>query len=122
MNKIVVGLGIFVTTAAIAFTVIRTSTKNDLAVMKLRNNQFVTPGFLYAKSGIYKNGYAFDAYTFNEGINIKPDIQARAKQELKNFTGCVEVNLESWNDKKQNKKSTYRQVTDFKKTDCPEML
>jgi hypothetical protein len=120
-KKIVFGLGAFAVGLGISFALTNMNDNNEAAVMKLRDNQFSTPEFLYAKSGIYKDGSAFDGYTFSEGIRLKPEVQKQAKIELKGFTGCIDANIQSFKSDKYSRKK-YHQINSFKMTDCPKVL
>jgi hypothetical protein len=97
-------------------------TRDEAAVMKLRNNEFLTPSFLNVKSGIFKDGSAFEGYTFTEGILLKESIRAKAQSELKGFTGCIDVNVNTWQSKGSSYRKEQHQITDFKKVDCLDVL
>jgi hypothetical protein len=96
--------------------------QNQPAIMKLKKNKFLTPGFVYVKMGIYKDGSAFESYTFSEGIPIKNNIQQKAESELKDYTGCIDVNVETKKSKDGSKHSSIQKITDFKKIECPDLM
>jgi hypothetical protein len=121
-KTIVIGLGVFVSGFLLYHAVNKMQTRDEAAVMKLRKNEFLTPSFLNVKSGIFKDGSAFEGYTFTEGILLKESIRAKAQSELKGFTGCIDVNVNTWPSKGGSYRKEQHQITDFKKVDCPDVL
>jgi hypothetical protein len=121
-KTIVIGVGVILAGFVIFNYQNIMGTRDEAAVMKLRKNEFLTPSFLNVKSGIFKDGSAFEGYTFTEGILLKESIRAKAQSELKGFTGCIDVNVNTWQSKGGSYRKEQHQITDFKKVDCPDVL
>jgi hypothetical protein len=119
-----VGIGFMATALCVVAIngIMKQMPQNQPAVLKLRNNSFQTPGFIYVKMGAYKDGSSFESYTFSEGIPIKINIQQKAASELTAYTGCIEANIETKVSKGGSKYKQIQNISDFKKTDCPENM